>query len=110
MRVRFNREWEGHGQGLVTDLDDERGRKAVGEDAAEEMRRVRPVKDFRHGGQTFAAHLDADMTADQYKAAVEGGAVKEETAGPVRAADGGGTVPEPSPEAAPRRTHRRAEG
>jgi hypothetical protein len=77
MRVRFKREHEGYGQGLVTDVDDEKGKAAVEAGAAEEMHRVRLTRDFRHGGQTFAANFDYDLTADQVKAAHKAGAVPE---------------------------------
>lgn len=81
MRVRFKREYEGYGQGLVTDVDDEKGKAAVEAGAAEEMTRTRLTKDFRHGGQTFAANFDYDLTAEQLKAAHTAGAVPEAKAG-----------------------------
>lgn len=82
MRVRFKRAWEEFGSGLLADVDDERAKAAVAEDAAEEMHLSRLTKDFNHGGQTFAANLEYSLTDDQLKAARKAGAVPEADAEP----------------------------
>jgi hypothetical protein len=59
----------------LTDLPDDLARLAIGDGAAVEMHRVKVVKDWSDGGQTFAAQFDYDLTAEQLQRAQAAGAV-----------------------------------